>query len=190
MLKWPDVPAVFGWLGLDSRGNWLIQGSRIGNRLITQFIDRNYGCDEHGRWFFQNGPQRVFVALSYTPWVLRAQPSLHLSTHTGLAVERVASAWMDREGVLLLATEHGVGLVDDRDLDRFAESFADPAGAVLDEDTLSESLDRLQSGQPCATCFVWRNGCVPVEPIQAQDVPRRFGYVRNPRPLPQACANR
>jgi len=24
-------------------------------------------------WYFQNGPQRVFVALDYTPWVLQAR---------------------------------------------------------------------------------------------------------------------
>ncbi|HET8728586.1 MAG TPA: DUF2946 family protein, partial [Alphaproteobacteria bacterium] len=24
MTKWPNVPAVYGWLQLDQRGNWLI----------------------------------------------------------------------------------------------------------------------------------------------------------------------
>ena len=29
MAKWPNVPAVYGWLTLDRRGNWLLQGERI-----------------------------------------------------------------------------------------------------------------------------------------------------------------
>ena len=61
MAKWPNVPAVFGWLSLDRRGRWLLRGEPIGNAAARQFISRNYQSDPHGRWFFQNGPQRVFV---------------------------------------------------------------------------------------------------------------------------------
>jgi hypothetical protein len=69
--KWPNVPAVFGWLGLDRRGEWLIKGERISNPMVAACINRNYEHDAAGRWFFQNGPQRVFVALDYTPLVYR-----------------------------------------------------------------------------------------------------------------------
>jgi len=72
--KWPNVPAVYGWLSLDRRGNWAIKGERIRNRLVAEFIARNYGHDAQGRWFFQNGPQRVFVQLAYTPLVYRTRP--------------------------------------------------------------------------------------------------------------------
>ena len=76
MHKWPDVPNVFGWLRLDRRGNWLVKSrsaafERIGNRAVIDFIGRNYAADLQGRWFFQNGPQRVYVSLDYTPWVFR-----------------------------------------------------------------------------------------------------------------------
>src|SRR5258706_6696015 len=111
--KWPNVPAVFGWLGLDRRGLWLIKGERISNPVITDFINRNYEHDAEGRWYFQNGPQRVFVALEYTPYVYRlvwdgdpAMP-LRVQTHTAKAVGRVNSAWIDEAGIVLLATEHG-----------------------------------------------------------------------------------
>jgi len=68
MLKWPDVPAVYGWLSLDRRGNWMIKTvagrfERIANAAVREFIGRNYAADAEGRWYFQNGPQRVFVAL-------------------------------------------------------------------------------------------------------------------------------
>src|SRR5262245_10851898 len=71
MAKWPNVPNVYGWLNLDRRGNWMIKGDRIANEGVTAFIGRNYAPDEQGRWYFQNGPQRVFVTLDYTPFVIR-----------------------------------------------------------------------------------------------------------------------
>src|SRR6185503_14166887 len=82
LAKWPNVPAVYGWLELDRRGNWLIKGSRIGNAALRDFIGRNYECDEHGRWFFQNGPQRVYVRLAYTPFVVHYEGE-HLFDHCG-----------------------------------------------------------------------------------------------------------
>ena len=70
MAKWPDVPDVYGWLSLDRRGNFLLRNEKIGNRALREFICRNYQSDARGRWYFQNGPQRVFAALAYTPLVL------------------------------------------------------------------------------------------------------------------------
>jgi hypothetical protein len=69
MAKWPNVPAVYGWLSLDRRGNWLIKGERITNGALREFIARNYEAQADGRWYFQNGPQRVYVTLAYTPLV-------------------------------------------------------------------------------------------------------------------------
>src|SRR5690242_19491998 len=63
MAKWPNVPDVYGWLSLDRRGNWLIKNERIGNLAFREFIGRNYQPDARGCWYFQNGPQRVFVKL-------------------------------------------------------------------------------------------------------------------------------
>ena len=77
--KWPGVPDVYGWLSLDRRGRWLLRNpvreiyEPIGNAALRQFIARNYARDARGRWFFQNGPQRVFVRLAYTPLVARAE---------------------------------------------------------------------------------------------------------------------
>ncbi|HUI59871.1 MAG TPA: DUF2946 family protein, partial [Steroidobacteraceae bacterium] len=86
MAKWPNVPSVYGWLTLDRRGRWAIKGERLTNPAITAFIGRNYGSDPQGRWFFQNGPQRVFVSLAYTPLVYRLSggcvPGVGLNSHT------------------------------------------------------------------------------------------------------------
>src|SRR3989344_5797021 len=71
MAKWPNVPAVYGWLSLDRRGHWLLKGERVVKPGIAAFFGRNYSRDDQGRWFLQNGPQRVYVTLDYTPHVYR-----------------------------------------------------------------------------------------------------------------------
>jgi hypothetical protein len=119
LARWPNVPAVFGWLSLDRRGNWLIKGERISNRALREFIGRNYACDEAGRWYFQNGPQRVYVSLAYTPLVVHYQGEA-LMDHCGRAYQAEA-LFLDDEGSLLMRGPAGVALLDDRDLERHAE---------------------------------------------------------------------
>ena len=120
--KWPNVPAVYGWLALDRRGNWRIKGERVANVALREFIARNYGADEHGRWFFQNGPQRVFVALAYTPFVMHYQGE-RLFDQCGREVS-AKETYVDDEGSVLVLGEHGIGLLDDRDLERYADRAA------------------------------------------------------------------
>lgn len=119
MAKWPDVPDVYGWLSLDRRGNWLLNGERIGNRALKDFISRNYTADSRGRWYFQNGPQRVFVALAYTPLVLRFEGEA-LFDHCGRPFQP-EQAYLDEEGSLLMSGKPGIGLLDDRDLAQYAD---------------------------------------------------------------------
>ena len=122
LAKWPNVPAVYGWLELDRRGNWLIKGERIGNPALREFIARNYESDEHGRWFFQNGPQRVYVKLAYTPLVVHYEGE-RLFDHCGRPFP-ARNTFQDDEGSVLVEGERGVALLDDRDLERYAD-FAD-----------------------------------------------------------------
>ena len=120
MAKWPQVPDVYGWLSLDRRGNWLIKGERIGNLALREFIGRNYQSDARGSWYFQNGPQRVFVQLVYTPLVLHYEGESSLLDHCGRPFAP-GQAYLDEEGSVLIAGKPGLGLLDDRDLERFAE---------------------------------------------------------------------
>jgi len=120
LARWPNVPAVYGWLQLDRRGNWLIKGERIGNAALREFIGRNYEADERGCWFFQNGPQRVYVQLAYTPLVMHYEGE-RLFDHCGRAVE-VLETFLDDEGSVLIRGDRGIGLLDDRDLERYADA--------------------------------------------------------------------
>ena len=129
--KWPDVPDVYGWLALDRRGQWLLRNPArqsyepIGNTALREFIARNYSCDSRGRWFFQNGPQRVFVRLAYTPLVVRTLEASFVD-QCGRVFES-EGAMLDNEGSVLLLGSGRVALLDDRDL----AAYADAAGEAL-----------------------------------------------------------
>ncbi len=129
LAKWPNVPDCYGWLGLDLRGDWYMRddavqaaggfakskGSKLQHQKLIEFIGRNYDADAHGQWFFQNGPQRVYVELEATPWVWRLQPDGSLNSHT----QRVAhyrSCWLDDAGWLYLETDLGFGLMHSMDM--------------------------------------------------------------------------
>ncbi|MDE2368558.1 MAG: DUF2946 family protein [Burkholderiales bacterium] len=129
--KWPHVPHCYGWLALDARGDWYMRderiqaagpfprpkGSRIEHEKLREFIERNYDHDASGAWFFQNGPQRVYVELEAAPWVWRvaAGPGWPVHSHTGRAA-RVLSSWLDEGGRLFLATDLGHGIVHTQDM--------------------------------------------------------------------------
>lgn len=120
LARWPNVPAVYGWLELDRRGNWRIKGERISNSAFRDFIARNYACDERGSWYFQNGPQRVYVTLAYTPFVLHYREE-RLFDHCGAPADALET-WLDDEGSVLIRASQGIGLLDDRDLVRYVDS--------------------------------------------------------------------
>jgi hypothetical protein len=182
MDKWPDVPALFGWLRLDRRGYWYLKGRRIEREPTLEFIARNYHDDEHGRWFFQNGPQRGFVDLDYTPWVYRSQPDGGLLTHTGHAVMRIDSAWLDEDGSLLLESEHGVGLLDDHDLDWALERLRDEQGAPA-ADQEQRLAAALESPSDPPLSLWWDGAAVTIRRIGSAQVPERFGFVLQPSPV-------
>lgn len=132
MAKWPDVPAVYGWLELDRRGNFLIKGQRIGNAALREFIARNFQSDARGCWFFQNGPQRVYVRLAYTPLVVHYEGE-RLVDQCSRDFGAVDAFLLDDEGSVLARQEARIALVDDRDIERFAEG-ADGLERIRRED--------------------------------------------------------
>lgn len=135
MAKWPNVPHCHGWLGLDARGQWYLRddavqaagpfpqskGSLLQHEKLLEFIARNYECDDQGRWFFQNGPQRVYVELEATPYIWRIQPDHSVQAHTGRSAE-VRQCLLDAEGRVYLVTDLGVGLVHTADVALAAEA--------------------------------------------------------------------
>jgi hypothetical protein len=170
LAKWPNVPHCHGWLGLDARGNWYLRddrtqaagpfpaekGSLLQHDKLIDFIHRNYERDDAGQWFFQNGPQRVYVELEATPHVWRVDDDFSIASHTGARVGASPlqegtrmETLLDETGKLYVATSLGLGLVHTQDVGIAAEAIE-------------------QGAWPA-----------PVS-ARAADLPGRFGYVASP----------
>ncbi len=183
MAKWPNVPAVYGWLSLDRRGHWLLKGDRVTNPGIVDFFGRNYSHDDTGRWFLQNGPQRVYVALDYTPYIYRVAPAtgtaLSVAAHSGATTGDTRTAYIDDAGQMLLDTTLGIGLVHDTDLELLIPRFRD-GGSAPDEAALAAAIDALQNGRNPGLQLDTGAGLIPVMPVRTADVPAKFGFVARP----------
>lgn len=161
MAKWPNVPACYGWLGLDARGHWYLRddevqakgnfaqskGSWLRHEKLLAFIGRNYQADACGLWYFQNGPQRVYVELECAPWVWRLLPDLQLQSQIGSHLLGTKCV-LDTEGRVYLETAAGLGLVHSLD-----------TGLVVD------ALER---------------GAWEVEEVPTESLPDRYGFVLSP----------
>lgn len=168
MAKWPNVPACYGWLGLDARGNWYMRderaqrcgsfasgrpgakGAELKHDKLRAFIERNYACDERGCWYFQNGPQRVFVELEQTPWIWRLQPDGKICSHTGME-EQVKAVLVDEYGHLYLQTASGLGMVHAQDMWDASERIEKESWALV--------------------------------PVRQTELPAKYGFVCSPQAL-------
>lgn len=149
MAKWPNVPNCYGWLGLDMRGDWYMRddqtqaigdfktaclhgdkaakGSRLTHEKLLGFIARNYACDAQGQWYFQNGPQRVYVELEATPYIWRlfvqgSDNEIEVRSHTGVLV-KIQKCFSDETGKLYLLTDLGLGLIHSMDMGIAADAL-------------------------------------------------------------------
>jgi hypothetical protein len=189
MAKWPNVPHCFGWLALDARGGWRMRdersqalklaGDKISNPALLGFINRNYTHDEKGRWYFQNGPQRVYVNLEATPFIARTDPVHGFVLHSGDVLKRIDAAWLTEAGQLVLKSGEAIALVDDRDMAQCLPQLR-IGGATASDDQL---LNWLSTAGNVGTLLLEHEGThVPVAHIQRDAIAGQFGFV----PAPQA----
>jgi hypothetical protein len=195
--KWPDVPHCYGWLALDARGNWRMRdqraqdcnlpGDKIAHSALIGFINRNYNCDAQGRWYFQNGPQRVYVNLETAPYIARTDPQHGFALHTGTALERIDAAWLSESGRLLLAFsgENGlcVAALDDRDLAQCLPTLhiAGTAG-MADEPVDDAQLTAWLAGGGVQLAMRHRGRDIPLQHIAQADIAAQFNFVLRPQP--------
>ena len=154
IVKWPHVPHCYGWLGLDARGRWYLRdaatqalggfhgarGSLLQHTKLIEFIHRNYEADARGCWYFQNGPQRVFVELEVAPWVWRLSPDGSVRSQDGRPAG-VQAVLVDEPGRVFLGTDHGMGLVHTQDMGLLADALE--AGRWQPRQVRSEDLPAL-----------------------------------------------
>lgn len=199
MARWPDVPDVYGWLSLTERGEWRLHprgdaneptnttplsygaGESITSPPILSFMNRNYAGDDSGRWFFQNGPQKVFVRLDAAPYILRStarpdgQPALQ--THNGLEVAAIQEWRLDDSGRVYAMSEYGAGLIAGRDLETVLHTLLGP-----NERPLIDLLEHNPQPEESVNVKWAQDGAwVPLHFCASAAVPEALGFQRYPK---------
>lgn len=185
MAKWPNVPHCYGWLALDARGAFRMRddaaqaanaaGDVIRHPSLLSFIYRNYLHDERGAWYFQNGPQRVYVELEATPFIARTDPAQGFVTHDGLPLTPIEAGWITRDGRLVLQGAGKVAMVDDRDLSECLPLLR-LDGRALDDGLLLDWLESMQGELQLEV----GGRLIAVRPLRAASLGEQFGFVASP----------
>ena len=191
MAKWPNVPHCYGWLALDARGVWRMRderaqhlglpGDKLSNPALVGFINRNYTRDEHGCWYFQNGPQRVYLELEVTPFIVHTDPAQGWVLQTGEALGTIDEAGLTEAGELVLRSGERIAQLDDRDTAQ-ALSLLELHGAPVGDEALLAWLDAAASASTGAAMLMLRDGArrIPVQRLQRDELATRYCFVRSP----------
>lgn len=197
MAKWPKVRHCYGWLALDARGQWRMRDDRaqalnlpgdpIRNLGLQQFINRNYECDAEGRWYFQNGPQKVYVDLECTPYIAQLLPENEWRLHTGQILKSTQQVYMLDDGNLVLQHEHILAQVDDRDLAQVLELLRvdhEPCSETHLEQLLTTGPDQ-QTHHPFLQHHTvrlhWQTQDLPVQRTSLDTLMAKFAYQKQAR---------
>ena len=189
LAKWPNVPHCYGWLALDARGAWRMRderaqklglpGDKINHPALLGFIARNYGQDEVHRWYFQNGPQRVYVNLDATPYIARTDPAQGFVLHTGEPLPVPEAAWIGTGGNLILKQGDRLAQVDDRDMAQCLENM-EIDGTPAQDDTLLNWIADAKA--PGTLTLKTGSAIVAVQHLPNEDLVACFGFIALPEP--------
>ena len=185
LAKWPNVPDCYGWLALDARGAFRMRdaaaqasnapGDVIRHTALLSFIYRNYARTADGAWFFQNGPQRVYVQLEQTPFIARTDPHHGFVTHDGAPMSAIEQVWITREGRLILGSGERIAMIDDRDLAECLPLLR-MEGEPVDDTFLLEWLNNSKS----ALQFLCGDSLLPVHALYDENLGTALGFNPNP----------
>jgi hypothetical protein len=194
LIKWPNIPHCFGWLALDRRGQWRMRdefaqanqlaGSVIQHAALNEFISRNYACDSLGRYFFQNGPQRVFITLDATPFIARMIPSENgpqLLTQCGTEI-KPQGALSDEKGNIYITGKIAQSLSDQIDSTVFTkiESLSVALLHDHDLDLFSDQSKVMEDACSFRGSWQWNGKDLPIEPIRSIKLSERFNFIKAP----------
>ena len=197
-MKWPNVPDCYGWLALDRRGQWRMRdeftqqnklpGQVIKHTTLNEFIARNYACDEFGRYFFQNGPQRVFITLDATPWIVRMIPGdkgPHLTNQCHNIMEPTAALSDEKGNIYIVGTVDQ--MIDDgnqNDINQFIKRDGLTVALLHDHDLdhFSELAKLREEACSFGGSWVWQEKPLPLDPIHSEELAARFNFTTNPMP--------
>ncbi len=193
LVKWPNVPDCYGWLALDARGDWRMRnehaqehalpGDKITQPALRGFINRNYTCDQQGRWYFQNGPQRVYVDLEVAPYIAHIELMQNAATgfilQTGALMRDIQAVWLSDQGRMFLQSDKQIAMLDDRDLAQCLNDLQMERKTVAD----AQLMVWLEQGGANGALSLQHDGKqIPVNHIVETDISERCHFIRKPRP--------
>lgn len=194
LIKWPNVPDCYGWLALDRRGQWRMRdeftqqnnlpGQVIKHQSLNEFISRNYARDTQGKYFFQNGPQRVFITLDATPWIVRVIPSdqgVKLLTQCQSQVEPT-SALSDEKGNIYIVGNITQAVYEDSDRAQFKLQTNESIALLHDHDLdlFSELATLKEEACSFGGSWSWHGKQLLLDPIHSSELANRFDYLAKP----------
>ncbi|QWD59896.1 DUF2946 family protein [Polynucleobacter sp. MWH-UH35A] len=196
LMKWPNVPDCYGWLALDRRGQWRMRdeftqqnnlpGNIIKHQALNEFIARNYACDELGRYFFQNGPQRVFITLDATPWIVRIIPGKESPTIINQCHQAMETngALSDENGNIYIIGKVNGTIYSRSDNQPFCENSSQSIALLHDHDLdhFSELAKLREEACSFGGSWVWEDKTLPLDPVLYAELAARFHFVANPTP--------
>ena len=183
LIKWPSVPECHGWLALDRRGLWRMRneyaqsnhlaGEVIKHSGLIEFIGRNYAQNYDGRWFFQNGPQKVFIDLDYTPFVAQIHPmegGYFLKTTTGESITP-SKCWIDEMGHIIFLASMNIQYSSNTEEPLFLKGCKDVHVLLHDHDLeiFSQSAE-IQNVCGDLGYWSWQGKKISIEPIHSKDI--------------------
>ena len=180
LIKWPSVPECYGWLGLDQRGQWRMRneyaqahqlpGDIIRHEGLIDFIHRNYGRDSQGQWFFQNGPQRVFIDLDYTPFIARMDDAI-IKTHSDDVIEPQACL-MDETGRMLLNCQVEIQVANDN----LFTTTVEPMTLLIHDHDLERFSRTAQLNNICGALgtWEWQGKVFEIEGVDSREIKNRY----------------
>jgi hypothetical protein len=183
MLRWPNVPACYGWLSLDRRGRWRParreRSPIAGLRALPRPPVR--ACDQERQPLRPERPAARLCRPRVHPLGAAPGATGELETHVGTPVEKIRGAAIDEEGNLLLETADGIALVCDRDLPALHGCLLLANGMPADDASVLAAMHSVD-GEGSPLTLSWRGARVPVRSLRRADVARRHGFVASPQP--------
>lgn len=157
-----------------------MKGTPVTHPLLIDFINRHYRGDAAGRYYFQNGPQKVFVDLEGAPYILSFDAAQEqLRAHTGQGVAQVDAVSLLDDGGVALLSDLGPAEFDDRELIHLERFLRVPRG----RDPV-EALEILatQPGTDAGVRFAFSGREVALGYCTRFELGARFGFVSDPSP--------
>lgn len=164
-----------------------LPGQVIEHLALKEYISRNYARDNAGRYFFQNGPQRVFINLITTPWIARITPNegtLKIVTQCQTEINP-SSALSDEQGNIYIVGSIEQTICKDLAAQEFKTEICTSIALLHDHDLdqFSELAKLHEEACSFGGSWNWQGKQLPLDPIHSSELSKLFEFTKDPQAL-------